>query len=113
MDPRAGTSAGNTVIRGHSRSEMPVRVSTLHRIVRPRWIVITLCMLLGALAVRITMLDDSWLRVLLAGGDRIGLLARERRIHLEQEHAAKALPALERFGDAAPDAPAPVRNSPP
>lgn len=70
-------------------------MSSMQRKIRTRSVVATLLLIVGALAVRVTMLDDSWLRLVLAGGDRIGLLAKERHIRLEVDRAAKTSPAVE------------------
>lgn len=77
-----------------------------------RWVVATLLLIVGALAVRVTMLDDTWLRLLLAGGDRIGLLAKERSLRAEAHRAEPNQPAVEALvpasQGAAPPAPKPL-----
>ncbi len=72
-----------------------------------RWVVATLLLVIGTLAVRVTMLDDSWLRLLLAGGDRMGQLASERRIRGDAQRAAETRSRVESPVPAQVDAPPP------
>lgn len=90
--------------RAHPMPRKLFSASSLQRNVPVRWVVATLLLTGGALAVRVTMLDDTWLRVFLAGGDRIGLLAKERQIRLEAHRAETIPPAVQSLVPAAVDA---------
>jgi len=81
--------------------------SSLQPNVRTRWVIATLSLVLGALAVRVTMLDDTWLRVFLAGGDRMGLLAKERNIRVEAQRVEATIQPVARL------APGEVSTRPP
>ena len=89
----------------HSGLRKHVAVASLKKKVPTRWVVATLVLVVAALAVRLTVLDDTWLRVLLAGGDRIGMLAKDRQSRMEKERAENALPAPEVSGPASKTSP--------
>ena len=70
-------------------------VSSLRRKVPLRWVAATLLLIMAALSIYLTMLDDTWLRVVMSGGDRIGLLAKERKLRLEADRAKSNSPPAE------------------
>ena len=60
-------------------------MSKLRQSVPARWRVSILLLMLGALTVRVTMLDDTWIRLLLVGGDRMGLVAKDHDARLKAQ----------------------------
>ncbi|MEO7936231.1 MAG: hypothetical protein ABIR27_08225 [Dokdonella sp.] len=79
---------------GHTRFD----VSSFRKKVPLRWVAATLLLTTAALSIYLTMLDDTWLRVVMAGGDRIGLLAKERNIRLEADRAKTNPPTADVSG---------------
>ncbi len=83
-------------------------VSRLKRKIPLRWVAATLLLITAALSIYLTMLDDTWLRVAMAGGDRIGLLAKERRMRVEADRAKTTPKAVNGSTPSAPGSPAPA-----
>lgn len=70
-------------------------LSRLRQDVPARWRITILLLILGAIIVRVTMLDDSWLHLMLVGGDPMGLVAREHDARLKAKSAESLQGAVE------------------
>lgn len=70
-------------------------MSKLRQTVPARWRISILLLMLGALTVRVTMLDDTWIRLLLVGGDRMGLVAKEHDARLKAHSTESLQSAIE------------------
>lgn len=60
-----------------------------------RWAIATLLIVAASLLVRVTLLDDQWLRLMLAGGDGLGLVAKERRARLDEQAPPEPAPTVD------------------